>query len=1722
MLAVLSLAVGGVGWIIWQVMAPTQVAPPPSSTDEQIAATGATTGTLAGGTMLPRFDEDLAQLTQSPHRLPGTPQGEQASSYIHKRLQQIGIKELFVQKFSVPTGLYKDVAIRVDGGAPQPLYACRPNMFAGAITPKEGITGRTIYARSGRLADYGTGDPKGKIVILDFANVADRWQTAFAMGARAVLFVGDDEPSPTALHHVNLPAFLPRFYLPREQAKALGLLDGSRVATLQSRIEWEGRIGRNIVGVIRGRQPVSTQRLPEAILLAAPIDSFGEVPNLAKGARQGANAAALLGIAEYLNANPPDRDVIVCFFDAQAQFNAGARAFYGAIMRKVASTQLVTPLKERGQRLERERAYTEEILRTIDDSDIMSVDGDRRKKAIDELRLVSRMLSNDQRERLNTLREQAGESRGVRENVPGLLDGSSSPSIPELVAATMTPSTAPGAESSPAAGGDLKGLIEREEQAGKTWSDFQRDLNSRSPDLRKLAGQECYEATRRELRRLKQQRMAELLASQSFNADATALSDAVGGNLIVLHLSLDFGDSSPRWTVVHGDRAEPDRGTPNDVTDDRVGIYQQDIFKAFQACAEKIQKQTPGQAAGFDVRAVSGKFTDPTIFAPGNRADSGQVARLFGVWNLAAVTTFDLRARDGQPCDTVEAMAGRQANIRSQAGQLARMVWALGRGADLSVPRRASVVAWFGEAKWSNGTTTGDSATVLSTAAAVADRPAAGGIVAAIPNSRAVVWSTLDTLGNVPGFEHTMMVGIDSNGNFELGPIANKPGHYAEANYLAAMFHDPRGMITHIANADTVAAPIGKAGVKLFKAKCFTAIGAGFEREAKIATQVLRAKSTAPFRTDFSLLAEVNNIVVTYVQPGMMGIKLFNGTGTVLLNNSVAKEAGDGVPIVSPFDPIAVSEWTTHDLWTLNEARLSMLRRNHIMESSLQRLHGLSQDIRDQAGKPLATSAPSAASNASPTTMPATAPAIATLAKRQGDLQASAAVSRRVYQPLLKVLNDLVVAVVFLMLLAMPFAYAMERLIIGTPHIYRQIGYVTIFFVLTFGVLYFVNPAFRIAATPIIIFLAFAIIVLSAVVIFIMMRKLREEIKRMQGLGTTVHSSDVSRLSTMMAAVNMGISTMRRRPIRTILTAVTVVLLTFTILTFASFSNTWGIRKTYVGTLAEQPPRVMVRQAFLGPLPETVVEMYRGRMEGRGQVVSRWWVSPTAQESQDFQDNKRATSEMAAVALTGQNKMAAISALVGLEMEDLRRLNSLASIFPDRGAGLEKDDGIYLTIAMAEELEVKAGDQMLVAGQKLKVLGVLSPGALSEYAQMEGSSLLPVDYQSSQGGRSTIYTADGASSAANDVPDIESTQFVTFSPDRVGFVSAGVAERMGGKIRGMTIYPADPGAVQEVATEAARLVNMPAYVGDAGGVYRLYFTTLTQASGFRDLVIPVVLGGLIVFATMLGSVSDREREIYTFSALGLAPPHVASLFFAEASVYAVVGGMGGYLLGQTVGRVLGWLASMRLVEVPPMNYSSINAVVTLLIVMATVLISTIYPALKASRSANPGVARMWRIPHPKGDLLDIIFPFTVSSYDITGVVSFLKEHFDNFGDTSLGLFATERSRVFRQAGNDMLGFEANVALAPFDLGVTQSFMLLSQPSEIEGIDEVRILIRRRSGSPGDWTRSNRVFISDLRRQLLIWRSLPAEVVDRYRKTTLDQWETLSAGSTLTGAEVLAQ
>ncbi len=1750
-----------------------------------------------------RFYKHLGAITLGvSHRLAGYEEGSRRTAeYVEHALRAAGVDEVYIQEFPVVWPVTTECELLIDGETAAEegeFFPARPNVLQASVTPAEGLTGRTVYVADGEVTSYPT-LVDGRIVVMDF-EAGDDWQSAFALGAKAVIFVEPENhrPAPRAWHHVNIPANFPRFYVTREAADRLKLRQ-NREVTIKSAVRWETLWGRNVIGVLRGRAPKYGGGKPQALLLSAVTDSYSEVPELSVGARQAANCAALLSMAYDLQQNRPKRDVVFCFFDGEAQSHAGARAFYGDIYRQKKGVSAQT-LEERVGTYNAERDFyqalkgmCERILqrwekiqeaRRLEEAG-EPVPGDLQAE-IDRLYLFSeetselpkhdRIRKRLQREtkivdslvldqlrplrlelaelkgRLNNLEEELAQLRGKAER-----SDEEQRRLEELTRRLEELTRRRDA------------MAERERELSVedlAWNSVERVLYEQRDALDEAVIREIFEDTKdpevrrkliertpnryRDLARLTRQlcteRMEELQRDIARAEQAAALRQVLGPDAakILLHLSINLGDGRDRWTLIHGDDTLP-------LGEDATGNYQF-LFNE----SEEIRESAPDDLAHFELAALKSVFPNRT-FAPATFADPSNVARIFGVPNLSVMTAMDPLPREGQPVDTLAALdAGRMVRQSREVAYLIRRLGSNDRIATMS--SKVGADARYMETGWNvtQDRPSGPSVKRAGGGSAMADLPIRDAVVVSVAWKDGP-WNTNALEQVPPGHNEYLTSRTNTNGTFSL-PVHLK-GYYKKSILFAGTFDRAttgeriadekpaaggRGILAAVTNNETLIAEANlQEAIVQFQSNGVSLIGYGFNRR-KLPTDAMRSQADAPFLADRHLVCELGDVVSVFVPQDADGLKIFNKAAAIVLNNTEQNFRGTGILLGEASD-----QWThpatpftaAHDLINVNHERLyNLLAANNIKQPSLMGIHDRSEELYDNAMETrelllLLEENPDAEFD-TPTHLEGI-PRENWADKQIGDLLAAAALARGAYEPITGVLNDLVTAVVLLLLLAMPFAYALERLLVGTPHIYRQIGWFSVFFLLTFVVLYFVNPAFRIASTPVIIFLAFTIILLSSLVIFIMVRKLQTEIKKMQGLSSTVHSADVSRLSTMMAAVNMGISTMRRRPIRTLLTAMTVVLLTFTILTFASFGSRWGVRETYEGPL-DGPPRILVREQLFSPIPEGTYRALRGHFQGRADVVPRYWVAPSAKQAQAaMQSNQSHEMLLATADLSGKVRM---EAAMGVDPRDLSHQPALARMLsvleltdeeielnarrreagePEltnrelAGRRLEAG-GCFLTDAVARELELGAADigrPLVLHNQRLTFAGLLQK-AMSGHSTLDGTPIRPVNYQTSAGG-SRDALKETTSESLVESQDVKSAQFVHYPLDSVAVIPAAVAAEMGdpqiaSKIASLTVYPRDSADVQEVAELTASMAKLPTYAGQRGGVQRMLFTSLTEASGVRDLLIPVVLGGMIVFATMLGSVSDREREIYTFSSLGLAPPHVAGLFFAEASIYAVVGGMGGYLLGQLVARVLGWLSSLGYVAVPTMNYSSTNAIVTILIVMGTVMVSTIYPALKASRSANPGIQRRWRIPKPKENLYDLVFPFTVSAYDITGVVSFLKEHFDNYRDASLGDFATTRCRIFRQADNDMLGFDATVALAPFDLGVNQRFVLLSQPSDIEGIDEVRILIYRISGANGDWQRSNRVFINDLRKQLLIWRSLPQDVMDNYRQRTLQEWDRL--------------
>jgi putative ABC transport system permease protein len=114
--------------------------------------------------------------------------------------------------------------------------------------------------------------------------------------------------------------------------------------------------------------------------------------------------------------------------------------------------------------------------------------------------------------------------------------------------------------------------------------------------------------------------------------------------------------------------------------------------------------------------------------------------------------------------------------------------------------------------------------------------------------------------------------------------------------------------------------------------------------------------------------------------------------------------------------------------------------------------------------------------------------------------------------------------------------------------------------------------------------------------------------------------------------------------------------------------------------------------------------------------------------------------------------------------------------------------------------------------------------------------------------------------------------------------------------------------------------------------------------GISGLVL--LVGSMVVFVTMMGSVSERTREIGIFSAIGFRKSHIMKIILLEASVVSVIAGVIGYVIGIGVTRIL---LSFLSENVAHFTLDPIVAVGAVFLAVVLGLVASLYPAMTASR-----------------------------------------------------------------------------------------------------------------------------------------------------------------------------
>jgi putative ABC transport system permease protein len=169
----------------------------------------------------------------------------------------------------------------------------------------------------------------------------------------------------------------------------------------------------------------------------------------------------------------------------------------------------------------------------------------------------------------------------------------------------------------------------------------------------------------------------------------------------------------------------------------------------------------------------------------------------------------------------------------------------------------------------------------------------------------------------------------------------------------------------------------------------------------------------------------------------------------------------------------------------------------------------------------------------------------------------------------------------------------------------------------------------------------------------------------------------------------------------------------------------------------------------------------------------------------------------------------------------------------------------------------------------------------------------------------------------------------------------------------LTVRASSPSAVAQIESRVTHMGFAAFSLIDVTRNLRTFFAIFDMFLGiFGSLALAVASLGII--NTLVMAILERRREIGVLKALGAADRDVRQLFFAEAGVMGLAGGLFGVALGWAIGRAI-QLATMIYLKRQGMNPPNIWSVPWWLVLSAIAfsvvvsLASGIYPASRAAR-----------------------------------------------------------------------------------------------------------------------------------------------------------------------------
>ncbi len=693
----------------------------------------------------------------------------------------------------------------------------------------------------------------------------------------------------------------------------------------------------------------------------------------------------------------------------------------------------------------------------------------------------------------------------------------------------------------------------------------------------------------------------------------------------------------------------------------------------------------------------------------------------------------------------------------------------------------------------------------------------------------------------------------------------------------------------------------------------------------------------------------------------------------------------------------------------------------------------------------------------------------------------------QVYQTTFLLTFDVIQTATFFFFISFAFIILIERMISGRTSGLRRMAVIIVLFIITNIILGFVHPGYTISSNVWMLLDGLAIILVILLLVYVIVDEFNTAIKSISKSILGSHQSDIERGALILSSLSLGVENLKKRPLRTSLTLSTIVIAISAMTIFTTMGVIVQPYKTsmgqapYTGILFKRP----LPQAMYSTIPEQYLYALKNiTSEGLAefQINPRAWYYPAGQIML-FKWNLNYTT---------------IKCIWGITIEESKLLEG--AIMPGEGSiftpGIIKAALISkkLADALSKDLgvEIKPGSKINVYGIQISIMGILDDeiGAKLLEKDLDQRGIIPPDPTATSMGRTyapldfsnlLIVPYDFARYYFNVLPNTisASTQSTTVTDEELWIRSFDFT-----LIAPFDIY------------YGAKDKNI-AFVAAKRDIYSL--------SGTENMIVPLLLSSLTILSMMLSSVYERTKEIATLSTVGLSPRHIGAIFIMESIALAFFGSFIGYVIGAGVTSVL-WTFKAYPADLIP-NVSS-NVIITVMgVMMIATMLSSIYPVIKASKLATPSLLRKWRIgSKPVENMWSVSFPFNATADESLGVLNFLAEFFEASSTERTGLFMI--LKPVKISYDDTANYlDTTLQLSPFDAGIIQDIKFVSRRIALDkyGFD---IIITKIEGLTNLWTTSNRSLLSDLRKQLLIWRALDPKEKARYIEEVKKRWPKL--------------